>query len=121
MKQFFENVKKQLEKSEDEFIFPGQKASVGKAKLAQKEKKLFRFLHSQLTGQIGSDYRVSKPEFFALVKQFIRLNDVESLDLMLYFGKKLVPAQAGEESKTPNQKKRMSKFAKRPTTSQTKA
>ena len=45
-KYFFDHVKKALERSEDEFLFPGQRASVGKAKGAMKEKKLFRFLHS---------------------------------------------------------------------------
>lgn len=60
MKYLFDLVKKQLERSEEEFILPGQKGNVGKAKEALKDKKLFRFLHTQLVGSAQADHRVNK-------------------------------------------------------------
>ena len=50
MKTLFESVKKMLEKSEDEFLFPGQRGNIGKAKVALKDRKLFRYLNSQMGG-----------------------------------------------------------------------
>ena len=46
MKHLFDKVKKHLERSEDEFLLPGNRGNVGNAKTALKDKKLFRFLHS---------------------------------------------------------------------------
>lgn len=60
MKHMFETYKKLLDKNDDEFIYPDQKANVAKTKLAAQDKRLFRYLYGQWSGRQTIEMRLLK-------------------------------------------------------------
>jgi len=93
-KLLFQEIKKLLDsKSDDEQLLPPQiLCNVGQVKQAIKDKRLFRFVYSQMTNQFQIEQRLSKAEFMGFVKVLLKeMNENDIGDLFLLFCRRLDP------------------------------
>ena len=94
LKLFFGELKKVLEKPDEDMIFPDLPMKVENAKLAEKNTSFVTFMFKVYSDYIGDDRcdtrRVTKTQFVQFIRNYLRsANENQATDMYMFLNKKL--------------------------------